>query len=1140
MPTNLIALSAAELHVRYKSPVLTRDLNEKLAVITPRGVYRGFRLTTSGTVLSVTVAADSDNSDHVADVQTTDGYSLTVRRTGGDFVVDLSSYAAKTVIIALFVEYLAGSATDGYVRAYELSPSDEFTGATERGELVVLGQVVVPASGLIGESSITVDYRDTAWKSEAPGNVRWNQLLKDPSFEWGEDGISLQEGYSRVWDMLPVPSANGEWSFSTGANKFGGKGLSYYFQNVAAHSGYVYQDLDAPIVPGQQVYYRFWVRNLAVPSAGTVSLQIYTADTDLGSAALTILHTLDLSSTDASHRLVEGDFVLPAASTARFIRQVRINHNALNYASAGTKYYLDALEVFLEEKGESAISLGRTLRSPVTTTRLMVEDTGGLFTSEAAHISMDEATPRLIIGRRGQSIGLETALGQIALGEGDLGTDVRAAIPRVTVPGRSGTYTTLLESTQGSVPGLRMLRSSLGALVVTFNARWDGADWNADSTGDDAWKYLFDESGLRGFRRASAPASWLDSAWDSPELINLEGQLEIGAGMVGSSTAAAIARLVMSTINGPGFTLLMESGAGSGDPRNRLYCGQPSGNDFVVTYNARWDGADWNPDDTTVDSRKVFLKEDGLHAQYKAQPHASAWLDTAWDDSTLGVPGALLDDIGADFIGSASDAELPRLEVPTRAGTFTQVLQTGIVANDTIMRLYVDLNGSLVITHNAWWDSGSGWNADDTSGNDARKWEFGTDGLRGYVQTSLGSAWNDNAWVYPATLTVPSLIEAGGDLDNSAQVEEARFRAVTLAANYSLLMDTSTGSGTAQLRLYKGNNETFVVTYNARWDSATQWNSDTTSVGAHKYVFGEKGLDTYYAFIGKSSPWLDSAWDGEGLNWGGQLALDIKGVIDVGEGLSDTATNADIARIEVPTSATGYLTLVFKAGNIRIYCESSGGMTFFLTINAEYDNPTSNWSSDDNGRRSVAFRMIDLRQWEFWYNDATAGTWTTWTSQADNKLTIDADGPRWELDDGYIELVSSASGSGTNDELVSGGRPNQLRARNIVKAYGRVQTDGVGGVTLDSTSAFNVASVSMVGTGGTDSQVRFTWNVDFAIVNYCLFATCDTSSVGFFDYGIHDQAVGSADVELYNGAGTLIAMDGNQTEFYILAIGAQN
>ena len=92
MPTAISTFADSEFRMRYREPYVTEGLNAKLEVNTPPGTYRGFRLASNvGLNDTIYVEADPDALDHAAVYQTLDGFSLTVRKVGGTYSVDLSS-----------------------------------------------------------------------------------------------------------------------------------------------------------------------------------------------------------------------------------------------------------------------------------------------------------------------------------------------------------------------------------------------------------------------------------------------------------------------------------------------------------------------------------------------------------------------------------------------------------------------------------------------------------------------------------------------------------------------------------------------------------------------------------------------------------------------------------------------------------------------------------------------------------------------------------------------------------------------------------------------------------------------------------------------------------------------------------------
>ena len=79
MPSQLQIIAADAVKVRWKEPYASEALNRKFTgVITP-GIYRGLVLAPSVSDLSVSVEPDSVTGEHIAVVETVEGFSLSVR-----------------------------------------------------------------------------------------------------------------------------------------------------------------------------------------------------------------------------------------------------------------------------------------------------------------------------------------------------------------------------------------------------------------------------------------------------------------------------------------------------------------------------------------------------------------------------------------------------------------------------------------------------------------------------------------------------------------------------------------------------------------------------------------------------------------------------------------------------------------------------------------------------------------------------------------------------------------------------------------------------------------------------------------------------------------------------------------------------
>lgn len=183
--TQIYSFAADEAKMRYREPYLTEGLNVKALALAP-GVYRGFGLATSITDLTLTIVADTSSDDHLCVYEDLAGHSVTVRKAS-DFEINLASAASTTVYIAVFADYTLHSTTEANIRSYTQA---EYDAAAEKDQLVILGKVVVPASGTIPTANISLNSRRSAFMQEHPEQRRWRQLVRNPYFDIGGYGIA--------------------------------------------------------------------------------------------------------------------------------------------------------------------------------------------------------------------------------------------------------------------------------------------------------------------------------------------------------------------------------------------------------------------------------------------------------------------------------------------------------------------------------------------------------------------------------------------------------------------------------------------------------------------------------------------------------------------------------------------------------------------------------------------------------------------------------------------------------------------------------------------------------------------------------------------------------------------------------------
>jgi hypothetical protein len=164
MATDVQPITGNAIHSKWKEQFASSSLNKRPVGVVAPGIYRGLILEVDPLAgdRTIVVGADPTNGDHVAVYETSDGFSVNYRdASSGDITLDLSSFTSVTVVVAIFIEYEVGVETSGTYRVFSVAEYDALP-VDERGELVVLGTVVVPAGGAIAGGSITLDRRTLA------------------------------------------------------------------------------------------------------------------------------------------------------------------------------------------------------------------------------------------------------------------------------------------------------------------------------------------------------------------------------------------------------------------------------------------------------------------------------------------------------------------------------------------------------------------------------------------------------------------------------------------------------------------------------------------------------------------------------------------------------------------------------------------------------------------------------------------------------------------------------------------------------------------------------------------------------------------------------------------------------------------
>lgn len=680
MPVNLTpTFASSEFFVRYKEPDLTASLNKKLAVNQPPGTYRGFRLEADPGLgdRTVRVKADATFSDHVAVVQTQTGFSVSVRKEGGSYLVALTDAGllGMTVVLALHATYAVGVTTAVVLRAYTLAEYDALSTAS-RVELVVLGTVIVPgAPGAIAAASITHDRRTGSWESTAVDAVEWSPLLRNPSFEWGVDGDTLPAGIA-FWDINSIGfSSMGIDSSQTAANTGirSSRWRTDGSNSPGNEAGVLRQLIGVPVSPGQLVKFEVFKKVVEAPVApvGTLKFKLVYGDASMGATVVDEV-TIDHTVVDASFVRVTGIRTVPA--TARFLRDARLELELASYISDPTRdvFFVDDVQVWLETASPFKTDLfeNRVL-GPVWTPQLVIGSWTAALSELAALLDFNPSSPsgegalRLI---QRNFTGLPPALNLVGrlfgLGNNLVGTDANAQLPRISSTSRStsGRKTLIWEwSPSGVTIKQRLYHSAAGDLEFTTNAVWSNSlqTFSKDDTAQSSAKIALAMSivgvtigRLEMFFRPSGAGSWGDtiggwgvqtlginqtdpSANPANALATLAGGLILGNELGGTAGEAEQFRLRTQRDLGAGLerTLLWDF-RGSGH-HLRLYSSSDDTESLELTVNAVWNNTtnQWSKDNAALNASKVTFSRTNIRS-FRRSTTSGTWAEDAagWNE----------------------------------------------------------------------------------------------------------------------------------------------------------------------------------------------------------------------------------------------------------------------------------------------------------------------------------------------------------------------------------------------------------------------------------------------------------------------------------------------------------------------------
>lgn len=507
MPQNLRSIPNTALKVRWKELYASEALNKKVAVIMPPGVYRGLRLDVSAADLSVDMVEDPDKGDHVAVFESSDGFSTTYRdTTSGRVTLDLSGYSSgETVVITVYVDYQLGVATVGEIRGFTTTEFDALT-AAEQEELVVLGQVLRSASGVIPKANITHDGRSVPFLSRASESVPWNPMIRNGGFELGDSGQTY--AYASPFWVATVSSGN----FTLGPvdldSNSGDKSLQLEaVGGTGTITATASQTLYAPVVPGRQIRMRLYKRGIQAATSSPVGRVRFSFEDKDRANDTDVDINFDVDTIDGAFVKFEGVIFVPDNMTT--VKSVEVTVSG-NYGSLGPCIRIDDVQAWCEVDAEDWFAIGSALSAEVQTDALFVGDQ--VTTTDAARVGFNGSN--MLVERRDQDQakvrpGLEWTA-PTSEDSADAGLIIAPAGVAAGIE-----YTLMQEHVAPADKGFRMYVTPTGAVVRTVNAAYNNTsgNWTKDVSSDRASREDFSDGFTENYFKQGGTATWVDGDW---------------------------------------------------------------------------------------------------------------------------------------------------------------------------------------------------------------------------------------------------------------------------------------------------------------------------------------------------------------------------------------------------------------------------------------------------------------------------------------------------------------------------------------------------------------------------------------------------------------------------------------------------
>jgi hypothetical protein len=604
MPTdalNFITDGASSVRMKWREPYVTEGINRKMAGVDPRGIYRGFRLNTDPAVLSVKVSADVVKTDHLAVYESDTGFSISLRRTGGDFTVSLAAYPATTVYLAIYVLYATLTTTQAVLRIYTAA---EYAIAVEKPDLIVLGQVVVPGAGVIADTSIVAHDRIEPWNQEAPNVKQWHPVISNPTLGYADQSFTVSLVPGAGSQRYNPPGTNWYAQFENDALSVsnltvnvqntdvpfvGAKAVTLTAAGVGPNLLEAFGFISAQTIkvqPGDRLRVEFWYRVHQIPTAnGTLSAQVIGANDAVPVIAIANFKGGDVVTLTAAGAWIKASTVFEVTGTVKQTLVVSVGFATdITFALAGALLSLGPWQFWVEsglEDGPDNKIFGHSI--PVGTLKFRdprVDGARGWRTvspdNEAWLLQQQVNTPSITVGQlidlkphenAGADIWTSLRSSQFSAGHnltGKTNADEQEQARFQASYSESRKFTLLFESVVGGGGGnegkFRIYKRSdtfTQATVLVYGARWDDSalTWVLDPTitaacrlviGDD-WNSNVGYTGWT-FQTGEAPlteAAWIDQgalgAGNSVTdfVAKLQGQVQLGESLAALASAAS-------------------------------------------------------------------------------------------------------------------------------------------------------------------------------------------------------------------------------------------------------------------------------------------------------------------------------------------------------------------------------------------------------------------------------------------------------------------------------------------------------------------------------------------------------------------------------------------------------------------------